>query len=500
MGVIRRQGIKNTITGYLGILIGFVNLIVIQPYFLTKEELGLTRILYSFALLVAMFVPMGIGNATIKYFPLFKDEAKKNHGYFGFMNIFPLIGFAISAFVIFILKDFILNQYRTESPLFLEFFDYIFPLIFFNSFIAVLSVYCNANYKSTIPSFINDVGVRLLTIAVVSIYFLKYLTLDQFIFAFVAIYAIQLILLLVYIFSFDRPSFKIDWPSFREKKMFDLIRYGLLLWFAGVASIGLKYFDSIMIGKYMPLSFVGIYTVAAFIPSVIEAPLNAFDRIASAKISFAWNADDKNQIFEIYHKSSLYMFLLGGFLFLNVNVNIHTLLTYLPQGFQEGEIIVLIISMGTLFNMATGLNAPILFTSEKFRYGAFYLITLAIVLLGFQMLFIPLYGLAGAAIATTGASMIYNIMLFITVYKFFNLQPFDRKNLFVLLIIVLIYIALFFIPHLENRILDIVARTSIVSITYFIAVYFAKIVPEFHQYLPWDTNYSYFWRNKQEKK
>jgi O-antigen/teichoic acid export membrane protein len=156
--------------------------------------------------------------------------------------------------------------------------------------------------------------------------------------------------------------------------------------------------------------------------------------------------------------------------------------------------------MGTLFNMATGLNAPILFTSEKFRYGAFYLITPAIVLLGFQMLFIPLYGLAGAAIATTGASMIYNIMLFITVYKFFNLQPFDRKNLFVLLIIVLIYIALFFIPHLENRILDIVVRTSIVSITYFIAVYFAKIVPEFHQYLPWDTNYSYFWRNKQGKK
>ena len=82
MGVIKRQGIKNTITGYIGILIGFVNLIVIQPHFLTKEELGLTRILYSFSLLVAMFVPLGIGNATIKYFPQFKDPAKKHHGFF----------------------------------------------------------------------------------------------------------------------------------------------------------------------------------------------------------------------------------------------------------------------------------------------------------------------------------------------------------------------------------------------------------------------------------
>ena len=52
----------------------------------------------------------------------------------------------------------------------------------------------------------------------------------------------------------------------------------------------------------MPLSFVGIYTVAAFIPTVIEAPLNAFDRIASAKISFAWIAGDRKQIFDIYYK------------------------------------------------------------------------------------------------------------------------------------------------------------------------------------------------------
>ncbi|MBK7430408.1 MAG: polysaccharide biosynthesis C-terminal domain-containing protein [Bacteroidetes bacterium] len=77
--------------------------------------------------------------------------------------------------------------------------------------------------------------------------------------------------------------------------------------------------------------------------------------------------------------------------------------------------------------MATGLNAPILLNSEKFRFGAFYLIALAILLLGFQMIFIPMYGLTGAALATTAASMIYNVMLFVTVYKFFDLQPFDRK-------------------------------------------------------------------------
>lgn len=483
MGVIRRQGIKNTITGYIGIFIGFVNLVVVQPHFLTKEELGLTRILYSFALLVAMFVPLGIGNATLKYFPLFKDSEKKHHGYFGFMNLFPIIGFILSALTIYLLKDLILNSYRRESPLLLEFFNYVFPLIFFNSFISVLSVYCNANYKSTIPSFINDVGVRLMTIAVVSIYFLRWINLDQFIFSFVMIYGVQLLLLLVYIFSFERPGFKIDWESFRQKRMFDLIRYGLLLWFASVASIGLKYFDSIMIGKYISLSAVGIYTVAAFIPTVIEAPLNALDRIASAKISFAWTSGDKSQIDEIYHKSSLYMFLLGGFLFLLINLNIHTLLTFLPDGFQQGEFVVLIISIGTLFNMATGLNSPILLNSDKYRYGAFYLITLAILLILLQRIFIPHYGIIGAAIATTCASVIYNTMLFITVYSFFKLQPFNKKNLQVLAIIIVIFFSIYFIPHLSNRIFDMAIRIGATSIAYITFVYVLKIVPEFHKIL-----------------
>ncbi|MBK9525447.1 MAG: oligosaccharide flippase family protein [Bacteroidetes bacterium] len=486
MGVIKRQGIKNTITGYIGILIGFVNLIVIQPHFLTKEELGLTRILYSFSLLVAMFVPLGIGNATIKYFPQFKDPAKKHHGFFGFMNLFPALGFLLAALLLWIFRDFFLNQYRRESPLFVEYFDWVFPLIFFNAFIAVLSVYCNTNYKSTIPAFLNDVVVRILTIVVVSVYFLQWINLDQFIALFVGIYALQFIGLLIYIFSFDKPGLTIDWKILKEKKIFDMMKFGMLLWFASVASIGLKYFDSIMIGKYMPLSFVGIYTIAAFIPTVIETPLNAFDKIAAAKISFAWADGDHKQIREIYHKSSLYMFLLGGFLFLNININIHTLLQFLPSGYEQGEWVVLIISIGTLFNMATGLNASILFNSDKYRYGAVFLISLAVLVLILQMVLIPLKGIIGAAIATSAASLIYNTMLFVSVWKFFKLQPFDQKNVKVLVVLLLCLAIGYSIPHLGNKILDITLRSSVTSLIFFLAIYFMNVVPEFHRHLPWE--------------
>ncbi|MFM7016214.1 MAG: lipopolysaccharide biosynthesis protein [Bacteroidota bacterium] len=483
MGVIKRQGIKNTIAVYIGLAIGFLNLIVIQPYFLTKEELGLTRLLYSFSLVVAMFVPLGIGNATTRFFPVFKNIDEKHHGYFGFMLLFPLIGFVLTSSVLLLLKDFIFSQYIQESPIFVSFFYYVFPLIFCVAFISVLSVYCNANYKSTIPTYINDIGVRLMTITVVSIYYLKWINLHQFILAFVGVYVIQLLMLVVYIFIFDKPGLKINWTTFKEKKFFRLISYGLLLWFASVASIGLKYFDSIVMGKYMALSFVGIYTVVAFVSTIIEAPLNAFDKIASAKIAFAWEEKNLKEINDIYYKSSLYMFIVGGFLFINVNANIRDLLSFLPDGYEQAWMVVIILSIAALYNMATGLNAAILFTSEKYKWGAGLLISLAVLAIVLQNVFIPMLGMNGAAAATALSSFFYNTMLLWYVHKHFNLMPFTNENLKVLLTVVVLGIIGFYMPSFDNKIVSILYKSILLSLTYAFIIYRLKIAMELQSML-----------------
>lgn len=478
MGVIKRQGIKNTIATYIGFAVGFVNLIVIQPNFLTKEELGLTRILYSFALLVAMFVPLGIGNATTRFFPRFKNIENRHHGFFGFMLLFPLIGFALAALVLFLSRDFIMGRYAAESPLFNEFFYYVFPLTFFVSIISVLSIYCSSNFKSTIPTYLNDIVVRFMSIAVVSMYYVKWLSLDGFIMAFVGIYALQMLGLLVYIFQFDRPGFKIDWPYFKQQHFMQLIRYGLLLWFASVASIGLKFFDAIMIGQYMPLAFVGIYTVAAFIPTIIEAPLNAFDRIAASKIAFAWKEENREEIQSIYQKSSLYMFMIGGFLFLNVNINIYDLFTFLPSGYDQGAPIVMVLSLASLFNMATGLNAAVLFNSDKYKMGAVFLISLAILVLTLQIVFIPKFGMIGAAMATALASFFYNGLLFWYVKKHFKLQPFEKENLTLLFLIIFLFGIGFLLPSTGSPLLNILYRGVVISACYIGFVYLKKLTPE----------------------
>ncbi|MFM9008216.1 MAG: lipopolysaccharide biosynthesis protein [Bacteroidota bacterium] len=483
MGVVKRQGIKNTVSTYAGILIGFVNLLIIQPQFLTKEELGLTRVLYAFSMLVATFVPMGVTNTAIRFFPRFKNEAQRHHGFLGYMLLVPVVGYLLSGILLWLFSDFIQGRYAAESPLFNTYFAYVFPMIFSLSFVNVLTSYCIANYKSTIPSYMNDVGVRLLTIVAVSLYFLKWISLDGFVMCYCAVFLIQLLVLSGYVLIFDKPSIRIDFQVIGKSQLREMFRYGLVLWLAGVASIGLKVFDALMIGQYLPLAFVGVYTVAAFIPTVIEAPLNAFDRIASSRISFAWQEGDLEEIRSIYRKSSLYMFVAGCFLFLNINLNCTDLFTFLPAGYEEGSLIVLILSLGCLFNMATGLNAAVLFTSEKYGYGAVMLVVLAVLLLGFQVAFIPWLGMAGAALATALASFLYNFALLVYVYRHFGLQPFSKGLISVTMLSAGLYFLVSQIPLTGTPWQDIGLRVILTSALYLGVLHRLNVAPEIFDWL-----------------
>ena len=98
---IKKQGIQNTLITYVGVAIGFVSLMFIQPNLLKTEELGLTRILIASASLLATILPLGVSSVTTRYFPFFRNQDKKHHGYFGFMLLFPLLGTLVCAILIY---------------------------------------------------------------------------------------------------------------------------------------------------------------------------------------------------------------------------------------------------------------------------------------------------------------------------------------------------------------------------------------------------------------
>ena len=95
MGVVIKQSIRGTIVNYVGVIIGFLTTFFILTAYLTQEEIGLTRVLVDAAVLFSSFAQLGTGSSIIRFFPFFKDEKQKHHGFFFWTLVVPFVGFLI---------------------------------------------------------------------------------------------------------------------------------------------------------------------------------------------------------------------------------------------------------------------------------------------------------------------------------------------------------------------------------------------------------------------
>ncbi len=400
------------------------------------------------------------------------------------MLLFPIAGCLLGAVLLFFFKGFVISQYIAQSKLFTDYFYFVFPLTVFLTFTRAFNSYAAALYKTTIPSFIDDILNRILLILVILLYFFGIINFDQFVLSFISIYAIQALLVFGYIYFVDKPSIKIDLPFLKKINFYAMMRYGLLLMLTSISSVSLKFLDSIMIAKYLPLAFVGIYSIAAFIGAVIETPLLSMERIAIAKVAHSWATNNVEEVRKIYFQSAKYMALLGGILLVGVIANIHDLLALLPEEYRQGASITALISFAAFINMATGVNYSIIYNSQKYIYGFIFVLILLFFTVAGNIILIPRYGILGAAISTALSSIVFNLLKYFFIWKVFKMQPFDISTLKILGVIFLSYAVNYFLPQTGNHIVNIIFHSFIIALVYGAATYFFKIVPEFHKYIP----------------
>lgn len=480
MGVIKRQGITNTVITYIGVIIGAINIIFVQPKLLSQEELGLTRLLYDFAYTIGLAVPLGLPNIIVKFFPFFKSVEKKHHGFAGFVLLIFFIGFAISASVLLIFKPSITDVYKEDAGLFVRYFNFVFPFMFIVSAITVTTTYCQSLFKSTVPSILNDIFLRLGVTVVTILYFNRLVSLDVYIYLFIGLYAIELILIMAYILMVDKISFKPNKDLFRTHSPKAMLKFGFLLCLASFASIGLRKVDGIILAS-SSLGLLAIYTTAIFISSFIEVPLGALERISHTKIADNFAKGNMTEIEKIYKDSVKYLLLIGGLLF----IGIYTCTGYvyelagLPEEYQSCLDVVYIVSLGSLINISTGINSALMFYSKYYILGTVLLVGALVITVGLNLLLIPIYGIYGAATASAIGSFIYNAMKFLFIYRKFKFQPYTLSSVYIVGLIILCSTVSFFLPEITSvPLFNLLIKGAVVSGIYIFAVYKLNIAPD----------------------
>ncbi len=489
MGVIKKEGIKQSVITYLGVLIGIANTMYFYPKFFSEEELGLFRFLIDTATLLFPFISLGIHNLSIRMFPTFKNPGNGHNGLLTFLLIGVFVGYILFLLGALLFTPYTLGLLADKSILIRENWYYIIPLTGLVTLSLIFTQYILNFKKVLLPTIVNDLFIKIGLPIIAIVTFYGYFTIHEGVFILLGIYSLIVVSLVSYIFYLKEFHLKVNWkflnrPLIKEMSSFSF--YGVL---GSLGSILATRIDVFMIAMLAAndLKDVGVYSIALFMANVITVPARSINNISSPIIAESWKSKDIENIRSVYSKSSIVLLTLGLLFLIGIWSSIDDIFALMPNGekFAIGKYVILILGIGKLFDLATGNNDQIIGYSKYFRFNFYAVLILAVLNVISNYIFIPMYQINGAALATTCSLLIFNISKTSFAYFKMGLHPFSINTLKVLLIGITTYLIVTLIPSIGNAFVDIILRSIVISILFIASVLYFNISQDltdfFHQ-------------------
>ena len=466
MGVIRKQSIQTSILSYLGVGLGYINVVLLFPKFFEPEEFGLTRVLIAVIGVSAQFALFGLGTAIIRFFPRFKEgDEEKQHGFLGWALAWGLIGTAVVSSILFLAQPWIVDYYSEKSELVVNFYYLLFAFLLFETCFIIFSNYARALYHSVVNVFFREVFLRALCTGLILLFYAGLVDFELFMQLFIAQYGILAIGIAVYLISIGRFNLRIKRDFFTPQLKKELKQYRLFTLLSSVSALFLMNIDVIMISAMIGLGDTAFYAVAFYIVALMNIPRNAIGNIAVPVISDAWKRDDREEIQKIYGKTSINQLLVGTLLFVGIWANQANLFEILPPEYSGGKWVLFFVGLARLADVGFGVNGGIINTSPAYKFDTYANLVLVVFTIVMNLIFIPMYGITGAAIATAISLLSFNVAKYAFLKYKFSFGPFTWKSGATLVLGVTAYYVSTFLPQ-QELILDIIVRSAVITIVF----------------------------------
>ena len=437
MGIVARQSIKGTLATYFGVAVGIVTTFFVQTKYLTTEEIGLVDVLLQSALLFSGLAQLGTNTSAMRYYPYFKDEEHRDHGFFGWTLIVPLVGFILFLGGFFALRNPIASFFSEKSALFIDYIYYVIPLAFFMLYISVFETNSNLLMRIVVPRFIREVGLRVMTLVIYLLYGFHVLSLTGMVVAFCVSYGLATVINIVYLFTLHRVSFRIEKKYITPKLKRDFLIYTVFLITSALAGNITPLLNRYFVAGKQGLAISGILTIAIYIATLVEMPYRSLGSISKPQISQAMADGNVKEADRIGKSVSLHQFLAGSLVFFFIWINIDTVFALLPNGeaFAAGKWAVLILGISRLVNSTLNVGTTVLSYSKIYYYSLFFTILLTVLAWWLNARWVVEWGVNGAAFATLVAYMVHYVLLLALIRWKIGTSPLSAKQLLVLLVV-----------------------------------------------------------------
>lgn len=499
MSQIRRQSIISSVMVYFGFALGILNTYLFTREGeggFTQEQYGLTGIFVAVASLMFSIANLGMTSYIYKFYPYYNDNLdKRRNDILTWALLVSLIGFCFVVIGGIYFKDLIIYKFGKNSPELVKYYNWIFPFGLGLTLYSILESYAWQLKKAIFTNFLREVQFRLFATILIVFTFIGWLgEFDLFIKIYSFTYLAIALILLVYLLTkgYVHLTFKVSIVTKKfYKKVLTLIKfvYGGTLVFA-IANV----FDTIVLASVSAngLAAVGVYTLAQYMASLIQAPQRGIISSSLGALSQAWKDKDLKRILWIYKQSSInqLIFAVGMFALIWLNFSDGIFTFHLKNDYLDARWVFFFIGIMRIMDMGTGLNSQIIATSTLWKFEFFTGVILLLITLPLNYILTKYYfDVAGPAISNLFTFAVYNAIRFWYLKKKFNMQPFTRKTLYTVLLGIGSYYCCYFLFDKYQGFLWLVIRSSC-----FIAIYGAGTI-----YLQLSSDIAPIWATLQKK-
>lgn len=217
-------------------------------------------------------------------------------------------------------------------------------------------------------------------------------------------------------------------PSILESKK--ILGFSWPLFFVGFFYLIILWMNTLLIGYFLSAEEVGIFGAANNVAMLGLVVVNSFSSIFAPVVSDLSNRGEKQALENLYKVVTKWISMLSFPLFiLMIYFNQEILILSFGKEFVQGAGVLVILNIALLINAIIGATGFLTAMSGKPKIE---LANLGIVLLSnfiLSVVFIPKFGILGAAYSTLAAFILLNVMRIIEVRFIFHIHPF-RRDLF----------------------------------------------------------------------
>lgn len=435
--------------------------------------------------------------ATIRFFPVFRSKDTKHGGYLSFLLLSCLGGTLIVGGLMILFKDQIIMLFQNSGSdsdteavklsnyLVEHFYWGLVCWFFINNFIVTLTSYATALKRPRVPSFLLEVGGRLVTLVLLVVYWFDGLTMD----AFVGAYALKQIPVLLSIIGFLTLIGEFSWyfskRIFHRLEFIDMRKFRFFAVFSETGGRLITNVDTIMISAILTMNETGIYSVFLLITTIIVMSHRGIARIVSPMLADYWQNKEIGKIQDLFQRMALNNTIVGVLIFVGIVVNLDNAVLFYGNRYGAGTQVAIFLGLGQLIHVLSGYCSQILIYSPKFRMELVGKLITVFVTIVTNLFFINRYGIVGAAMASALTLLVTNGFLIVYLYREYKLYPFSINMIKTLAVGSVVLVIGLYIPRIggEQFLFDIVFRSLIVGILYGATTIYLRLSPDINQWL-----------------